>query len=189
VSALPFENVARPGPWRARGACTVVPTEMFFPERGVSLEPAKAVCGACPVSAQCREYALGVAELKGVWGGLGERERRRLRAQRRAAADSGPSRTALGRARPPTRPANEPLYRVLAALSASPGLWARVAWYPDAEGAAAMAACLRGGSVAVPEGRWHFESRSSGDDGSSLFAYYAEASPVGAAPGDIASES
>ncbi|MGH9153264.1 MAG: WhiB family transcriptional regulator, partial [Acidimicrobiales bacterium] len=70
-----IEEVAFPGPWRQRGACGVVPTQVFFPGRGQSVEPAKAVCRACPVITECREYALGISDLKGIWGGLAEEER------------------------------------------------------------------------------------------------------------------
>jgi WhiB family transcriptional regulator, redox-sensing transcriptional regulator len=37
---------------------------------------AKAVCAGCPSLQACREYALGQGELYGVWGGLGENDRR-----------------------------------------------------------------------------------------------------------------
>ena len=173
---LPFEDVAVPGPWRARGACVVVPTEVFFPGRGISLEPAKSVCRICPVLGACLDYAVTEPELKGVWGGLGEEERRQLRAQqvREAATPAPPS--PQSRRRPPTaRPGNGALYRTLAALSASPGRWARVARYADASSAAATAARLRGGGVDAPAGVWEFAARPDGA-GSALFARYRAAS-------------
>jgi len=173
---LPFEEVAAPGPWRARGACAVVPTEVFFPGRGVSLEAAKGVCRSCPVVQDCRDYAVPLAELKGVWGGLGEVERRRLRAQG-SAETSVPS--ARPRRRGPARPGNGALYRTLAALSTSAGRWARVARYTDVYAAAGMAARLRGGWVAIPAGDWQFEARST-DSGSALYARY---QPVSTAAG------
>jgi len=37
---------------------------------------AKAMCRDCPALQPCRAYALTHAELYGVWGGLGEQERR-----------------------------------------------------------------------------------------------------------------
>ena len=59
--------------------------ELFFPERGGSSAPAKRVCSTCPVKERCAAYAIDNFERHGVWGGLSERERRRLRKERRAA--------------------------------------------------------------------------------------------------------
>jgi WhiB family transcriptional regulator, redox-sensing transcriptional regulator len=53
--------------------------EAFFPEKGGSTREAKRVCTTCPVRAECLEYALGNDERFGIWGGLSERERRRLK--------------------------------------------------------------------------------------------------------------
>ena len=44
---------------------------------------AKRICTRCEVRAECLEYALGSDERFGIWGGLSERERRKLK--RRAA--------------------------------------------------------------------------------------------------------
>jgi len=41
---------------------------------------AKLVCAACPVIAQCRQWALDRGESSGVWAGLSEQDRRVLRA-------------------------------------------------------------------------------------------------------------
>jgi WhiB family redox-sensing transcriptional regulator len=43
------------------------------------------MCRGCPVLIRCREYALAAQEPYGVWGGLGEQERRHVIAQRRGA--------------------------------------------------------------------------------------------------------
>jgi len=40
------------------------------------------VCKGCEVREQCLDYALANGEKFGIWGGLSERERRRLRRQR-----------------------------------------------------------------------------------------------------------
>lgn len=40
------------------------------------------MCAACPVRQDCLEQALATSERHGVWGGLSERERRRIRGQR-----------------------------------------------------------------------------------------------------------
>ena len=39
---------------------------------------AKAICATCPALQLCREYALASGEIYGVWGGLGEADRRAI---------------------------------------------------------------------------------------------------------------
>jgi WhiB family redox-sensing transcriptional regulator len=53
--------------------------EAFFPENGGSTREAKRICTSCEVRSQCLEYALDHDERFGIWGGLSERERRRLK--------------------------------------------------------------------------------------------------------------
>ncbi len=65
--------------WQADALCAQTDPEAFFPEKGGSTRDAKKVCGACTVRAECLEYALESDERFGIWGGLSERERRRLR--------------------------------------------------------------------------------------------------------------
>ncbi len=65
--------------WQADSLCAQTDPEAFFPEKGGSTRDAKKVCGACNVRSQCLEYALANDERFGIWGGLSERERRRLR--------------------------------------------------------------------------------------------------------------
>ena len=70
--------------WRDRAACRDTTPELFFPigTTGGALdqiEAAKRVCGQCPVTSECLEFALGTNQESGVWGGLTEEERRRLR--------------------------------------------------------------------------------------------------------------
>ena len=70
--------------WRHVAACREVDPELFFPigTTGLALDQidaAKQVCEACPVSGECLEFALGTNQEAGVWGGLTEDERRRLR--------------------------------------------------------------------------------------------------------------
>ena len=62
--------------WVARANCLGVDPELFFPERGESVRPAKEVCRGCVVRAECLDHALAVPERFGIWGGLSERERR-----------------------------------------------------------------------------------------------------------------
>ncbi len=68
--------------WRRRSNCLGVDPDLFFPERGASTREAKSVCRACEVQADCLEYALEAGEKFGIWGGMSERERRRLRRMR-----------------------------------------------------------------------------------------------------------
>ena len=53
--------------------------EAFFPEKGGSTREAKKVCGSCDVRSECLDYALENDERFGIWGGLSERERRKLK--------------------------------------------------------------------------------------------------------------
>ena len=68
--------------WQERGNCLGVDPDLFFPERGASTREAKAVCRGCEVREPCLEYALAHGEKFGIWGGLSERARRRVRKQR-----------------------------------------------------------------------------------------------------------
>ena len=65
--------------WQAEALCAQTDPEAFFPEKGGSTREAKAVCQACQVREDCLEYALANDERFGIWGGMSERERRRLR--------------------------------------------------------------------------------------------------------------
>src|SRR3712207_3201700 len=70
--------------WRLDALCAETDPEAFFPEKGGSTREAKRVCSGCAVRAECLEFALTNDERFGIWGGLSERERRRVRLQRRA---------------------------------------------------------------------------------------------------------
>ena len=65
--------------WQERALCAETDPEAFFPEKGGSTRGAKRICSGCDVRAECLEYALANDERFGIWGGLSERERRRLR--------------------------------------------------------------------------------------------------------------
>lgn len=71
--------------WQGKSNCMGVDPELFFPERGASTREAKEVCRGCVVQADCLEYALDNGEKFGIWGGLSERERRRIRRSRTVA--------------------------------------------------------------------------------------------------------
>ncbi|TXJ83320.1 WhiB family transcriptional regulator [Streptomyces lavendulae] len=80
--------------WRAHAVCKDEDPELFFPigNTGTALlqiEEAKAICRRCPVIERCLRWALETSQPHGVWGGLSEDERRRMKrsAARRRAAD------------------------------------------------------------------------------------------------------
>ena len=66
-------------PWAADAKCLDADPETFFPEKGGSTREAKRICTHCPVRNECLDYALDNDERFGIWGGLSERERRKLR--------------------------------------------------------------------------------------------------------------
>jgi WhiB family transcriptional regulator, redox-sensing transcriptional regulator len=68
--------------WQNYANCLGVDPDLFFPERGASTREAKEVCRGCVVREDCLEYALRNGEKFGIWGGMSERERRRIRRQR-----------------------------------------------------------------------------------------------------------
>lgn len=65
--------------WQVDGLCAQTDPEAFYPDKGGSSGEAKAICMGCPVRTECLEYALTHDERYGVWGGMSERERGRLR--------------------------------------------------------------------------------------------------------------
>ncbi len=65
--------------WQADALCSQTDPEAFFPEKGGSTRDAKRICSQCNVKSECLEYALKNDERFGIWGGLSERERRRLK--------------------------------------------------------------------------------------------------------------
>ena len=70
--------------WRDRAACKDSHPELFFPigSSGDALEEidsAKAICRSCPVRRDCLAFAIETNQESGVWGGMSEEERRKLR--------------------------------------------------------------------------------------------------------------
>ena len=70
--------------WRDRAACRDTRPELFFPigTTGVALDQidaAQRVCEQCPVTERVPRVRAGTNQESGVWGGLTEEERRRLR--------------------------------------------------------------------------------------------------------------
>ena len=65
--------------WMLRGACRSEDPELFFPIAAAGpalaqVSSAKAVCGRCPVQANCLSYAL-ITRPDGIWGGTTREER------------------------------------------------------------------------------------------------------------------
>lgn len=80
--------------WQSKANCMGVDPELFFPERGASTREAKEVCRGCVVKGDCLEYALANGEKFGIWGGLSERERRKVRRSRALARRAAEAATA-----------------------------------------------------------------------------------------------
>ena len=67
--------------WRDFAGCAEADPELFFPEQGGDIRDARAICSKCPVRSQCLDYALQHDERFGIWGGMSERDRRRIKRQ------------------------------------------------------------------------------------------------------------
>lgn len=68
--------------WRHRAACRGEDPELFFPvgpAARAQIAEAKKICARCPVRRACLVFALATGQGHGIWGGLTEDERRRLR--------------------------------------------------------------------------------------------------------------
>lgn len=86
-----------PDGWERTARCRAHdPTLFFGPNR---FEPkrerlereaeAKEICSTCPALQACREYAITSGEVYGVWGGLGEADRRAIMDRRQITAAAG----------------------------------------------------------------------------------------------------
>jgi WhiB family redox-sensing transcriptional regulator len=60
--------------------------DLFYPHRGEPIAVAVKACHTCDVRDACLEYALDNRETFGIWGGLSERQRRKIRTLLRASA-------------------------------------------------------------------------------------------------------
>lgn len=76
--------------WIKEATCRGLDPDLFFPERGESTREAKSICAICPVRRECLELAVQKVEKFGIWGMMSERERRKVRRDRknRLAAES-----------------------------------------------------------------------------------------------------
>lgn len=98
------ELAAGPPAWMRDALCREPhPGANWFPERGEDASRAKAVCRRCLVREECLAYAGLDPDLRGIWGGLSDRQRR----QRRQAAPK-PERTPRPAPRPPRPPLPPP---------------------------------------------------------------------------------
>jgi excisionase family DNA binding protein len=78
---LEVENPARrdTGSWRAESICRKYPTRMWFGGDHRETVRAKAICAACVVQSECLEFAVGRADLLGIWAGTTPHERAAMR--------------------------------------------------------------------------------------------------------------
>lgn len=79
--------------WYGQAACRGEGTDLWFPQgphAAEDAELAKAICAACPVKDACLTWALDTNIPDGIFGGLNEKQRRRLK---RPKATPRPERT------------------------------------------------------------------------------------------------
>lgn len=68
--------------WLANAACAGMDSRAFFANgchARAQVHAAQKVCNACPVQAECRNWAIQTGERNGVWGGMSQQELRRKR--------------------------------------------------------------------------------------------------------------
>jgi WhiB family transcriptional regulator, redox-sensing transcriptional regulator len=94
ITTTAIETEVEVRAWQDYANCLGVDPDLFFPERGASTREAKEVCRGCVVRDECLEYALANGEKFGIWGGMSERERRRIRRQRALARRAATGATA-----------------------------------------------------------------------------------------------
>ena len=85
IEALEAEGIDMA--WQDFANCRGADHDLFFPERGASTRTAKGICRECSVQVECLEFAIVSSEKFGIWGALSERERRKIRKERRIAAE------------------------------------------------------------------------------------------------------
>lgn len=82
-----MSGAVAPEEWTELALCAQVAPDLWFPEKAEgfnSTREAKKTCAACEVRAECLE--AGLDERFGIWGGLSERERRKIVRERRGEA-------------------------------------------------------------------------------------------------------
>lgn len=78
-----MRNRANPLGWQDRAACAGTPIEWWFPSSRSDINVMKAaiaVCGHCPVKADCLDYALSDLPTRdhGIWAGTTPEQRYKL---------------------------------------------------------------------------------------------------------------
>ena len=81
IEALQAEGIDMA--WQDFANCRGADPDLFFPERGASTRTAKGICRECSVQAECLEFAIVSSEKFGICGALSERERRKIRKERK----------------------------------------------------------------------------------------------------------
>lgn len=85
MSDHPSWDITTDQTWRLQALCAQIggspEQDLWFVKKGGSTRKAKKVCLACPVRAECLDYALETKQRFGVWGGLTEHQRRPLEHQ------------------------------------------------------------------------------------------------------------
>jgi WhiB family redox-sensing transcriptional regulator len=76
-------EVLMPPEWTRKALCAEVDPEIFFPDKGERTAHVKQICKACIVKVECLEYSIQNNERFGVWGGLTEHDRRKVRARKK----------------------------------------------------------------------------------------------------------
>ncbi len=80
ILGLAADHPINPGRnWWPEAACLGLDPELFFPERGESPTHAQQVCAGCTARPECLLHSLNANERQGVWGGINEKQRRRIR--------------------------------------------------------------------------------------------------------------
>lgn len=65
--------------WMRDALCAQTDPEIYFPDKGGMTKAVKRTCLACDVREECLTYALDNGIKFGVWGGLSEHQRQKLR--------------------------------------------------------------------------------------------------------------
>jgi len=141
MSAPDFVNITKPPAWTVDALCAQVDPDLFYPEKGDQAREAKRLCAGCDVRVECLAYALAHGERHGVWGGVAERERRRMH---RPVVKRGP-----GPRRPDKR---ESVIRQLAATLTDPEIAVRL-------GCSARTVLRIRGAAGIPAARPSGDSR------------------------------
>ena len=79
---MPCPVAPAAGDWHGRGLCVGQDPELFFPSHCAPGTNARKICAACSVRNECLNYATAADEF-GIWGGLDQQERRKLKRRRR----------------------------------------------------------------------------------------------------------